>query len=301
MSVAALKGARAVTPKLRQMIAALPTEDPARQDRRARRPHWMAAALVHLVLADRHRMGRDGGRGCATESVGQLAEVTGLSEQVVRRCLDALHEVGVWTRGRRGGPGRATERIPMFLPDDSAPPEGAQSFRTSNPDSAPPAGTENSAPIGENSAPIDIDSAPIGENSAPPEGATPPTTTTDHTTTSSSTRIDDDELIVRAHMDAHLAWNDLDISRPPAFREAVTPRMREVVQTARSLGQDPRAALENEWQTKPLAGQSIDLASGGTGFRSVAERIANRSAFEHVDSTDPHAGPTVRVIEETPT
>jgi hypothetical protein len=51
-----------------------------------------------------------------TESVRQIATATVLSLRTVRRCLLALEAAELVTVGRRGGPGRGTERFLQLGP-----------------------------------------------------------------------------------------------------------------------------------------------------------------------------------------
>lgn len=219
------------------------------------RPDWRAVALVHLVLCDRARRidGTDGARFVASESVEQIAAATGLSTKTVRRCLKALDELGHWTAGARGGPGRPTERLARFI--HSAPPGGAENV-------GPPGGAEL---LGD-CAPTDANCAPPDANCAPPGGATPRPTPS---TPSSSPDADDEELI-RRHFDQHAAFRGPAMDHPGAVRENALPRMRDEVARARRDGVDPLEALERWWRTSerpstPVPAASTSNFSPGTG------------------------------------
>jgi hypothetical protein len=67
------------------------------------------------VLAFLARWHRVDGRP-VTESLRQIATATDLSMRRVQRCLAALDAAGLVTTGRRGGPGRGTERRLQLMP-----------------------------------------------------------------------------------------------------------------------------------------------------------------------------------------
>jgi hypothetical protein len=76
------------------------------------RPTVSDTVYVLAFLARWHRIdGRP-----ITESVRQIATATVLSTRTVQRCLAALEVGGQVTIGRRGGPGRGTERFLTLTP-----------------------------------------------------------------------------------------------------------------------------------------------------------------------------------------
>jgi DNA-binding transcriptional ArsR family regulator len=107
MSVAEMKAlhAKGTADRLRAALQAVPVD---------RRPSYEKARIVLSYLADSYRPGR----GYLDESVGQIADATGLGARTVDKVMKALDTAGITTQIRRSCPGSAPRRtLPFLVPD----------------------------------------------------------------------------------------------------------------------------------------------------------------------------------------
>jgi hypothetical protein len=212
----------------------------------AHRPQYAKVALVALLLADRHREGRE----WANESVSQVSAALGLSERTVRTCLSALDELGIWVRVGSGNRHSPAKRVPRFLYDDD------DLERQADPSPCDPAtATGQAVTVGNLERQVE---APRATGNRPRATGQPVDTPTDTPTTTPSLSERDDHRLVREHLEAHVAWNGFLMDDAAAIRRSQRRRMFEVVADAREFGDDPREALEKSWPTGPVGGGDIE-------------------------------------------
>lgn len=209
-----------------------------------RRPSVQNCALVALLLADRMR----DRKGYVDETVEQVIEVLPLSKATVTNCLYALDLIGWWRREAKGNHRGGTRRTPNLLAE----------HREADP-TEPHGGADLTMPDGEHREVGDAaswGSAPsIVRYGHEHREADPTPPHHPHPVTPPSSPEDEQELValVGAHLDAHVAFDPVgQIIDPVAVRLAQFPRALAVAREARDeFGEDPRAALEALWATRP--------------------------------------------------